>query len=140
MSARVVLLTLPDGSVGAVASRPGYDALSEPIGSKGLSFDSRVAQLGSAWKIGTCLVNQAVAYPSIPTFQPLLVFARISGDALVLNDFYSVSSGGSTHVGYTWIGCCYSDHFMIVPMAPPAYAVPYDPSAAFAYVLLKGDA
>lgn len=71
---------LGGGVYGLRVSRPGFDVETEPLGSEGIAFDSRLEDFGiiharGVWNWGSPIIT----FPTLP-YVPLAMFSRVDSD------------------------------------------------------------
>lgn len=102
MTNRYVGGNLGGGVFGARASLPGYDVLTEPFGSSGISFDTRLTDIGTVIAAGLIQCGGgAISFPTVP-YVPIAHIARWDGADLFDYDLYQKTASGLAY-GHSWI-------------------------------------
>lgn len=91
------------GDYGIRTSVPGYDAFSEPFGSRGISFDTRVEQAGTVVAAGliTC-GGSAIPFPAMP-YVPICKINRWDGADLYSSNETFLNAAGGVASSHRWI-------------------------------------
>ena len=91
MVTRMVYGDLGGGVHGFRVSRPGYDALTEPFGSRNISLDSRLANIGAVVAAGVAQVDGAtVSFPAM-NYVPCAVILPLSGGVINSSGYHLVN-------------------------------------------------
>jgi len=130
VAVRMVSGKLIGGDYGIRTSVPGYDAFSEPFGSRGISFDTRVEQSGTVVASGliTC-GGAAIPFPAMP-YVPICKINRWDGaDLYSSNETFLNAAGGvaSTHRWIPVIAIVTTSYIQVMPYTNSNY----DPRAFY---------
>lgn len=87
MTNRILRGKGPDGSMLIRASRPGYDVWSEPYGSSGISFDSRLTDIGTVVASGLITCGGSTVYFPAMNYVPVAKIALWTGAEIFPGDW-----------------------------------------------------
>lgn len=120
MTSRYAQGDIGGGSFGIRASLPGYNVLTEPFGSAGISFDSRLTDIGTVIATGliTC-GGSAVIFPTMPYVPPVII-SRFDGSDCHIND---VKINGDSQTWIPAIGIVTTSSLTVTAFSTPWYNV-----------------
>lgn len=130
---RVLLGALPDGSLGLRVSRPGYDVSTEPLGSSGISFDSRLNDFGIIHQQGI-MGYGTINFPTLP-YIPLASIQRIgSGGEIFTQDIIETNINAAKHWSTPFVGILTQSSLTIRTMNVPYYYATF-PTTRWLYTI-----
>lgn len=129
MSARGLMGALGDGGYGVRVARPGYDVRYEPVGSRNISFDSRLEELGTVIASGIWAWGGGpIFFPAMP-YVPVASIHQVIGNDLVRDGISSFDLNNAHHKYYPVVAVITQNYLQIVQ-----YSIPwYDTAAGFSY-------
>lgn len=102
MTRRFARGELSPGEFGLRISRPGFDAITEPFGSAGISFDTRLANVGAVIAAGIGTVGGSpILFPQTLTYVPIVGIYLLSAGALVFQELAHIDNSESA-AGHVW--------------------------------------
>jgi hypothetical protein len=122
MTNRHVAGKLAGGDFGIRTSLPGFDVLAEPFGSAGISFDSRLTDIGTVVAAGLAVCGGSPVFFSAMGYVPIVKILKWDGTWLQNNDNrYKAPAGGqaSNHYWYPVIGVVTANSLSIIPYSGP---------------------
>lgn len=92
---------LAGGDYGIRVARPGYDAFAEPFGSRNISFDSRVSDIGTVVAAGLATCGGApISFPAMP-YIPICKIQMYDGN--LWSDWLFQNAAGGVASVHSWI-------------------------------------
>lgn len=130
MVTRMIHGDLGGGVFGFRVSRPGYDAILEPLGSRNISFDSRLANIGSVVAFGLAQCDGAAIpfppmnYVPVAAIFPLIGSTAVLGRGLLKIYTYKNKQQGAdvSHYYSPIIGIVTSSYIRIASYTNPFYS------------------
>lgn len=103
MTNRMISGKLAGGDYGMRVSIPGYDVFNEGFGSRNISFDTRVTEIGTVVASGLITCGGAsISFPAMP-YVPICKINRFDGaDLFSANEYFRNATGGGAS-GHTWL-------------------------------------
>ncbi len=127
------------------ASKPGYDVVSEPLGSANISFDSRLPYLGAAVASGLIQCGGAAVNFEPLGYVPLVQIKRWDGSYLQSSDgtFRMPDPSGLIADGRVWIpaiGIVTSSSLSVVAYSNPFFTTTsyYNPNGVYYHYIIFG--
>lgn len=118
---------------GLRVSRPGYNVLTEPLGSKGISFDSRLVDFGIVHAQGAAFLNTPVSFPALP-YVPLATIHRIGGSLIYTEDVVRTNIGNAVHFATPYVALVSTSSLVVIPQSVPFYGIAF-PGGMFMYTV-----
>lgn len=130
MATQMIHGDLGGGTWGFRVARPGYDAVSEPFGSRNISFDSRLANIGNVVAFGLAQCDgPAISFPAmnyvpVAAIFPLVGSAAVIGRGLLKIYTYKNSQQGANvnHFYAPTIGIVTASTIRVVSYTNPFYS------------------
>lgn len=125
---------LAGGDYGIRVSRPGYDVMAEPFGSAGISFDSRLTDIGTVIAAGIIVCGGSpVTFPTM-SYIPLVKINFWDGN-LYEDQEYEAPSGGvaAIHRWYPAVGRITTSSLEVIAMPGPTFTTTsfYNPNGQY---------
>jgi hypothetical protein len=125
---------LAGGDFGIRVSRPGYDVMAEPFGSSGISFDSRLTDIGTVIAAGLIICGGSpVTFPTM-NYVPIVKINKWDGN-LWEDEEYIAPSGGvaANHRWYPAVGVVTTSSLSVIPMTGSTFATTsfYNPTGQY---------
>lgn len=124
-------------------SKPGYDVVSEPLGSANIPFDSRSSYLGAAIASGLIICGGSSVNFGPLDYVPLVQIKRWDGSYLQGSDGVYTMPDGAIADGRVWIpaiGVVTTSSLTVTAYTNPFYATTsyYDPNGAYYHYIIFG--
>lgn len=134
MTNRMVCGQLAGGDFGIRVSRPGYDVMAEAFGSTGISFDSRLTDIGTVIAAGIIVCGGSpVTFPTMG-YVPIVKINKWDG-YLYEDEEYEAPSGGvaAVHRWYPAVGVITTSSLSVVPFPGTTFSAPgfYNPTGQY---------
>jgi hypothetical protein len=119
---RMVCGQLGSGDFGIRVSRPGYDVLTEPLGSTGISFDSRLTDIGTVIAAGLIACGGSPVYFPTMNYVPIVKINFWDGNLYEDHEFANAAGGtASSHRWYPAIGVVTTNSLSVIAYPGPTF-------------------
>lgn len=109
------------GSGGLRISKPGYDVINEPYGSRNIAFDSRLSYLGSVLAAGLIQCGgAAIPFPTL-NYVPIVQIKLWDGTDLRRSDFTGKTDGTLVHTFIPAVAIVTTSSIQVVQFTFPFY-------------------